>query len=483
MQEGGIFITMLRAGLHIDIKNLNKYISSMVVIGFSTIFSGIFGMLILKPILLLNNIQSFIISTGMCLSSTIACQKIIEDNDLLHTKHGQTALVGTVIQDLIGIFLIILTKSSDLYNVHSYIKTIISILIAAIFLKISKNFFEMISHKINQKNKEDKVAVLIFLLSGCFLLSYKLDLYGMPNEITFLLFGILFNAFFIKQEYLLSLTQELLICFLFISCGTNINLLDFIYSIKDIVEILFMFSVIKILFNYAALSIFLTNREEIMKTAILLMPFSEISVFLCVFMKITDKNASIIIFTTTISMVTTKYIYSLVERILYNSRKNTIGIANYAARTRIVEMNDYIVFVGLNDYSLEAATELGYLFKKSIIIDNNLEKIIKSEISDCFFMDARFVDTYKIIDLKKANSFVININNKNIVTSIIKIIREINKTIKLYILCSKREDLKHYIILNYDNIYPLIIQGKTNEDVATMIVEEIQQDDDQKPSN
>ena len=221
---------------------------------------------------------------------------------------------------------------------------------------------------------------------------------------------------------------------------------------------------------YIFLLIARSESEIVIKTSLLLSVFTELTFFVVFLVNIDSRIRDIIIIATVLSMIISSALFRIISEFFTSARRKTIGIARYAARIYINNLTDYILLVGINKRSLIIMNAIAENFTSAIIIDKHLDKVLASNNSNCFFMDARIKETYDILNLNIIRCIVVCTADINDTVAICTTVRKINKKITIYALC-ERSDLDRVVVLG--DIKPIIITSATNTDISDALVEDV----------
>ena len=246
--EMGVLITMSIIGSHIDFASLRKYYVSTVFIVLSTIISSVISTAILYELFAIDIVCAAIVAAVLCLSSTIICQSVLYEHSILSTDYGQLSIIGTIVQDIIGI-IILLYIHTVMHKTSNYIATGAIYAVMLLIMLISYRF------EINFEDCDNVMYNTIFV-SIClfaYILSEYLESFSIAKEFTFFMFGYVFRNVINDFYYLLSSMQSIAVAALFMFAGFHINIVMAIYNFRAIIEIFTAYTVCKI---YIAIYIF-----------------------------------------------------------------------------------------------------------------------------------------------------------------------------------------------------------------------------------
>ena len=452
--EMGVLITMAIIGSHIDFSSLRKYYVSTFFIILSTIVSTIISTAILYELFAIDITYAAIIAAVLCLSSTIICQSVLYEHSVLSTDYGQLSIIGTIVQDIIGIIILlyvhaVMSKSCD-YTIAIAIY-VFMLLVMVVSCKLEITFEDCDNIMYN------KIFVSICLFS--YILGEYLDSFNVAKEFTFFAIGYVFRNVINDFYYLLNSIQSIAVAALFMFAGFHINVIMAVYNFRIIVEILLLIQFVKFILLYIFLLMTRSEAEVVIKTSLLLSVFTELTFFVVFLVDISNRVRDIIIIATMLSMVVSSALFRVISEFFTATRRKTIGIAKYAARIYINNLTDYILLIGINKRSLLIMNAVAENFTSAIIIDKQLDKVLASNNSNCFFMDARIKETYDILNLGIIKCIVVCTTDINDTIAICTTIRKINKEIIIYALC-ERVDLDRVVVLG--DIKPIIITSATN---------------------
>ena len=461
----GILITMAIIGSHIDVTSLKKHYRSIIFIIMATILASVMSAIMIYEMLNINMLYAFIIASVLCLSSTIICQSVLYEHNTLSTDYGQLSIIGTIIQDIIGIMLLLYMHAVTSV-IGNYTLTI-SIYMAILFVMIIAYKLD-ISCEDYDSTTYNKIFILMCIC--VYVISEYLDQFNIAKEFVFFAAGYIFRKVVNDFDHLLSAIQYITIASLFIFAGFNIDIISAAYNFRLILEVLVLIQLIKFILLYISLSIARSEKEIIVKTSLLLSVFTELTFFVVFLININAHIRDVIVIATVLSMIISTILFQLLDDLFTDARRRTIGIARYAAKMYINNLTDYVLLIGINKRSLLIMNTIAESFASAIIIDKQLEKVLHSNSSNCFFMDARIKETYEILNINIIKCIIVCTTNINDTIAICSTIRKINKNTVVYALC-ERYEVDRVVMIG--NIKPIIVTTATNTDISDMLAAEI----------
>ena len=190
---------MLTIGSHINIGQIRKHITTITTINLATILCIFICLPLINNFLQINFIKSLIISTCLCLSSTMLCQSIINEHKSISRDYGQIAILGTIAQDLIGILCILYIHMSTSIISSMYETIFFHILLFTLLIFITiynskiKSLYNDFSRNID---KQDNTTISLTLILLTYYISEIFNKYGISKEIIFFITG-----FLLKKHY------------------------------------------------------------------------------------------------------------------------------------------------------------------------------------------------------------------------------------------------------------------------------------------
>lgn len=427
----GILITMLIMGNHLEFKTLNKHKKTAFITLFISIILIIINSIIVSGILNLNQINSLVISTSLCMSSTLICHKILEDEKSSSTNYGRITIISTIVQDIIGICLLVFLHLNIVeiqQTIFQHIFLFTFLLLFTCFKKKIYQLLDLIMHSIRidvQREYNVKTSLLmIILFSGYYTL--------IPLETLYFIIGLFLKDLISNLKHEINYIQMVSMSLMFIFVGYKIDLIVIKNCIFQIFELFVITKVIKLFLLYVGIFAASKNIDSSIRSSILLSTCSELTFFIISIIKVSTEVANIIFATTMLSMILNPLIYSAISKSLDTIQQRNIGIARYAAKMHMLHINRYVLIIGINEITNIMMQELGSLLIDTVAIDNKLEKVLENN-KNCYLMDSLSDDTYKILDINKAYCIIVLIGNSKVKNETISKITKTYSGIPIYI--------------------------------------------------
>ncbi|BCL65722.1 potassium transporter [uncultured bacterium] len=433
----GILVTMLIMGHHLELKTLNKHKKTALITLFISIALIAINSIIVSGLLKLDQLNSLVISTSLCMSSTLICHKILEDEKASSTNYGRITIISTIVQDIIGICLLVFLHLNIMEIKQTIIQHIFLFLFLLIFVFFKKRFYNLFNLTIfntiidAQKEYNVKTSLLtIILFSGyCTLI---------PLEEWYFLMGLFLKDLISNLKYEINYIQMISMSLMFMFVGCNIDLLVIKKYIFQIFELFVITTVIKLFLLYIGIFAASKNIDASIRSSILLSTCSELTFFIISIIKVNHYVSNIIFATTMLSMILNPLIYNTISKSLDVIQQRNIGIARYAAKMHIMHINKYVLIIGINEITNILMQELGSLLIDTVAIDNKLEKVLDNN-KNCYLMDALSDDTYKILDINKAYCIIVLISNIKVKNETISKITKSNPDISIYVIVFNKD--------------------------------------------
>jgi Kef-type K+ transport system membrane component KefB len=469
----GVLFTMLIIGNHLEMKTLKKYRGLTIMILLGTILMIVINTLIISSILNTTTYTSFIISTCLCLSSTLICQNVLESNNATSTNYGKTTIIATIAQDIIGIILLSFLHL-NIKDIHSTsLHHFIFFIILLIYIFFNEKIISLINDIVTGSKAQKMYNIKISFVIICLLVS---NMILVPQEITYFIIGVLFKTLVSDAKYEITFIQVLSMIALFAYAGNILDIVIIQNNIIKIFELLFLTTFIKIFTLYTSIILIDQRFEPALRSTILLSTCSELTLFVISIINVDKSILNIVIATTTLSMIINPVLFNMLSRAIDQIQQRNIGIAKYAARVNINHLTKYILAIGYNKVTKMFLTEASSLLTDIVIIDHKLEKVLENS-KNCYFMDALSDETYQVIDIDKLYCIIIFIKTLSIKLNILNKIKHLNlksKNIRIYVPIAK-EDINS-LLDKGDNIVPIIVNNLYDYKLATDILKNIQED-------
>lgn len=467
----GILITMLIMGSHLEFRTLNKHKKTAFIILFVSVLLIAMNSIIVSGLLKLSQINSIAISTSLCMSSTLICHKILEDEKASNTNYGKITIISTIVQDIIGIILLIFLHLNVIEIKHTIIQHIFLLLFLLFFILFKKKLYSLLNLVVSnlvidtQKEYNVKTSLLMIIL---FMGYYTL----IPLEALYFIVGLFLKDLIKHFKHEINYIQMISMSLLFMFVGYNIDIFIINKYIFQIFELFIITTVVKLVLLYVGIFASSKNTDVSIRSAILLSTCSELAFFIISIVKVSNIVSNIIFATTMLSMILNPLIYSTISKSLDIIQQRNIGIARYAAKMHMLHINRYVLIIGINEITNILMQELGSLLVDAIAIDHKLDKVLENH-KNCYLMDALSDDSYKILNINKAYCVVILIANVRVRNEIITKISKQNSEIPIYITIVNK-DIDS--INKHKQVIPVVFTNNSKSgDVADLILNNVKE--------
>lgn len=470
LYDFGVLITMLIMGSHLELKTLNKHKKTAFIILFTSILLIGINSVIVSGLLKLNQINSLVISTSLCMSSTLICHKILEDEKSSSTHYGRITIISTIVQDIIGICLLVFLHLNMVEIKHTVIQHVLLFLFLLLFVFFKKRLYRLLSLVISNividAQKEYNVrtsSIMIILFAGYYTL--------IPLETLYFIAGLFLKDLISNLKYEINYIQMISMLLMFMFVGYKIDILIIKQYIFQIFELFIITTVIKLVLLYIGIFASSKNLDSSIRSSILLATCSELTFFIISIIKVNKDISNIIFATTMLSMILNPLIYNTVSKSLDTIQQRNIGIARYAAKIHMMHINRYVLIIGINEITNILMRALGSLLIDTVAIDHKLEKVLENS-KNCYLMDALSDDTYKILDINKAYCIIILINSNKVKNETISKITKSYPSISIYIPIFNK-DINS--ISKNKQVVPVFTNNSKAGDIADLILSNIKE--------
>lgn len=429
INEIAILILMFTLGVHFNLKKIRHFKKQIVyIISLQTVITLFlfyqFNVYLFPGINTLSIWHNIFLSLSQLIASTVVSSQILVESDEFSSKYGQIAFAILILQDIMTIILLSLTKSANTNPINILIK-IILVLFLLPFLKKHINTMYPILLTYDRESICIFMPFIITFFSFVCLSKFKISL-----EFAAFCSGFLnSNNPFIKDiSNILEPIQHFFLCLFILDAAKNTFLCNFsfIYISKFL-----LFYIFKIIIIFSICLLISLKVNSAIKMAIILSTSSEVNFI--TFPVIFSHNPNRLhygLYMTFISMLASPIVFNIYVYFCY--RKN-VGIALEAAKLETVDIENHIIVVGFGKMGVLIYEHLQTEVIPHVIIDNDI-KLVSHERQmhkNIYFMDARFESTYRSIGINRASIILITIRCAQTTIRAVKAIRNINKTIKI----------------------------------------------------
>lgn len=441
---------MLEIGTHINFKQLKQYKMDILRITVASIAAGLACSSIYKYYWHANIFQSLIMGFCALVSSTVIASHILLKNNRLINKYGQISLIGTIVQDMIGIVLIALTSPGEIHA-----KLLIYIPATAIFLIV----VHFLRRNDNLDNQHDTFIPFLFVLQIAAEYAEKLHI---SSELIFFLVGLIIDRFY--NEYTTSICGSIYNPFIGLMILTSIQHIDSAILLQHMPHILLTFLAISIIkITFISLSFIRSVRSiDAIRIALILLANSELGFFLVSRLELDPTLSTVIYAVTVLSMFLSPILFKVVDSMINRSRLTHIGLSQQSLRNYLHSFEKkYFIVIGITRYSDMLIEKLNDKVFSAIVLDVDAQKILRSKNENFFMLDALMRDTYKDINFSNVIDIFICINVWQKKIAILKTIRSINKDINIQVFCFDTEEAGY--IERYQKVDSIFIDEATFE--------------------
>lgn len=469
LYDFGVLITMLIMGSHLELKTLNKHKKTAFIILFTSILLIAINSIIVSGLLKLNQINSLVISASLCMSSTLICHKILEDEKSSGTHYGRITIISTIVQDIIGICLLVFLHLNMVEIKNTIIQHVVLFLFLLFFVCFKKKLYRLLSFimsSVIDAQKEYNVrtsSIMIILFAGYYTL--------IPLETLYFIVGLFLKDLISNLKYEINYIQMISMSLMFMFVGYKIDVLIIKQYIFQIFELFIITTVIKLFLLYIGIFASSKNLDSSIRSSILLSTCSELTFFIISIIRVNKDISNIIFATTMLSMILNPLIYNTVSKSLDSIQQRNIGIARYAAKIHMMHINRYVLIIGINEITNILMQELGSLLIDTVAIDHKLEKVLENS-KNCYLMDALSDDTYKILDINKAYCVIVLINSTKVKNETISKITKAYPSTLIYIPIFNK-DINS--ISKNKQVVPVFTNNSKAGDIADLLLSNIKE--------
>jgi len=398
----GVILLLFLVGIRLDWYKLKTFSKNILIISALQIFLSFITFAILLSILFnINIVEIIILSIILSFNSTIFVVKLLIEKNEINSLPGKNVLSILLIQDIIAIFLLII--SPLIYNQFNNIDNLQYKFLGIIFLFLIFTIGIKISKLIDKFRKNSE---LIFLLSFTWLLIfiYFSHLFKIPYEIGALLAGIsLSNSKFLTEvSRRFSIIKDLFLIFYFSYLGAIINIGEISY------KTVFLILMVKIIFLPIAIfyitRYFKYSNKFSFSLAISLTQFSEFSIILggLFLTKYLPMLSLLLLLSFIISAILIYYkdhLYNFLNELISKIFANKLYDKNIS-----IDLENHIIIIGYRRTGYGLVNKLINNFKNILVIDFNpqTENLLKKLNISYIIGDVLDDETLKIANFEKA---------------------------------------------------------------------------------
>ncbi|SHO80559.1 Glutathione-regulated potassium-efflux system protein KefB [hydrothermal vent metagenome] len=460
--EFGIVFLMFTIGLEFSIAHLKSMKEEVFLNGLLQItLSSLIFFIIIHIIIGIDTKSSIIIASAISLSSTAIVLKVLNESDKINTTFGKKALGILLFQDIAVIPILLMvdiftnsTQSISTLLFYTLINAIIALSIMFIFGKyIVEKFLE-----VSSKSNEIYIASILLIVLASSYLAHTL---GFSYSLGAFIAGMTIAETKYKHQIEADLIpfRDLLLGLFFITIGMGIDINLVMDNILLILLLVVLIMSIKALIIYFVI-IFKSYPRVAFKSALSLSQIGEFSLVILSlasgYSLLDNSIVQILIPSIVISMIFTPFILNHLADIV------DIIIKEEPLEVEVSSggYNNHIIVCG---YSATGKSIVKKLKKRKIpyiIIEHNIKLVeqAKRGNKNIIFGNATQTSLLEKLDVKKASSVIITMENFKKITMIIDRVKSISSDIdviakvvnKKEVELLKEYNLKH--VLNRSDI-------------------------------
>lgn len=470
--EFGIVFLMFTIGLEISLAKL-KSIKYLVFVNgfFQVVVTALIVFVISNYLLGLDMISSLIISMALSLSSTAVVLTYLKQSKEIHAPYGQNAMGILIFQDLAVIPMLLLIgflTSQGLSIDQILINTAISAVIVLTFLltigKKIVGFF--LAHAANSHLEELFIGTVLAIVLATSIFAHQM---GFTYSLGAFVAGMIIaeTKYHYKVEADIAPFKDLLLGTFFITVGMKIDLGYLASNIINILGVLIVVMAIKTIVIFVVTR-FKNDNTASFKTALALSQVGEFSFALFALAQkdhlISDDLAQFLVLLVVISMITTPFVISHINKISALFFKDKLLLEDVKETMNI---KHHVIVCGYSIVGKFAVEELKSQHMQYLIVDNSYKHVKEGldEKEPIYFGNAEKVSVLQALHIDEAAAVLVTLDNfekkRLICESILKYNPNVNLVVKITSL-EEKEGLAD-LPINY------IIDGK--KEVATILVE------------
>lgn len=465
INEFALILLMFSLGSHFNLSKLKTF-KKTISIAFLSQTSLIFIIFFILHYFLFTKLElseMIFLSFAELIASTVISTQILINSDEFSSKYGQVTFAILVLQDIITIILLSISKGSS-----DFLRIPFKICLTFFVLPLIKNIVNMFYLFLIKNDKEDMCKIFPIFSTIFFMVLMKF--LGTSYEFGAFCSGFINaqNPFYKDFEKFILPIQDYLICLFILNESKAI--LNCNLNLTIIIKFLIIYF-IKILVTFFIGCLSEIKPTSSIKMSIVLSSFSEVNfIMFPSFLKNNPYYLSFGIFSTFFSMIISPFLFKL---FIYLKNKHRLGIALEAASLETMEIENHVIIVGFGKLGKLIYEFLHKEVVPHIIIDNDIKlvSIEKTTHKNIYFMDSRFESTYKSIGINRALIVIITLRCINATIRTVKAIKNCNKNIKIAAIYYDKESFDLFKSIDAIPIsYELGMTGKPLVDYINKII-------------
>ncbi len=441
--EFGIVFLMFTIGLEFSIQHLIKMKKEVFLFGGLQVGLSMLGFFLLSHFVFAIDVKSsIIIAAALALSSTAIVLKLLNSNRDINKEYGRKSLGILIFQDImvIPILLMITIFSMKELSLGTLLfkTTLDAVLLFILLWAFGKFILEPFFNEVVKSNSDEIfIGSILFLVMGASVLAHTL---GFTYSLGAFIAGMIIAETRYKHQVEADLIpfRDLLLGVFFITVGMQINF-DIVKEYAGtILELLLLFTLIKMAIIFLLLYRF-TPKRVALKTALALFQLGE---FGLVVFELANAQAlinplisQVLIVTIILSMILTPFVLrnisSLADIFLREHDDENIALQSS-------KLKEHIVVLGYGRLGRKICEKLEMQGATYIAIDNNIQNVISAqkEGKNVIFGNAAKKTILESINIQQAISVIVAFDNSE----------------KLHLICDVLQNmhLDAHIVLKVD---------------------------------
>lgn len=227
LAEIGVVLLMFMIGLELSLKDLMQNKKAVLLGGSLQVFLSIGAVLLISSFLDISFKEAVFFGFLVSLSSTAIVLGILQANDSVHTPYGKVILAILIFQDIVVVFMILLTPmlSGDTVDVAQSLMFLLlkTVIIIVLVVLCSKYVIPFVFYNIAKNKSHD--FFLLSVVTICFFIAWSSSQAGLSLGLGAFLAGLIIS----ESEYSLRALgsvfpfRSIFLSFFFISVGTLLN--------------------------------------------------------------------------------------------------------------------------------------------------------------------------------------------------------------------------------------------------------------------
>ncbi len=419
----GIAFLLFILGLELDLRDLKKLGSSVIVLGIGQILITFVFAFVLTKILFFSTIASILVSIAITFSSTIVIVKLFTSKNEMSTLHGKLAIGLLLIQDLFAIFVMVIltafSSSDDKTPILSQLGLVVAKFVAlTIILVIVTKTINWIIDKIN--DERETLFVMVIAWSLFFSTLAASPIFEFSIEIGAFMAGIALSS---RREHLQieSWTRPLRDFFLtifFVELGLNMSFQSIGGTLFPALCLIFFVLVIKPLILISIIAFLGYNKRSNFFTSISIGQVSEFSLLIASLglasNYLDEKSLGVITVVTGTTMAISTYLINHKEFLYLKCKKFMNFYSQNKRGSYKKSIDNHTVIFGFH----RLGSDLYDIIKQNpddyLIIDHDPFKAqeLEKEGINVLYGDMRDVDIFDTLNLQKARLIVSTVPEK-----------------------------------------------------------------------